>query len=206
MIDRDELAAWLRLIETPDIGRESARKLLAAFGSPQAVFDTSSAAQREVVGPVAAQALATEHESLAVWVAATLDWLGAEAPEPRAVITLGDSRYPRALLETADPPLLLYTQGRTDLLQVHAIAVVGSRNPTRQGIDNARAFAAHLSQAGLTVISGLALGIDAAAHEGGLEGAASTLAVVGTGLDRVYPRRNLALAHRIAERGLIVSE
>ena len=101
MIDRDELAAWLRLIETPDVGRESARKLLAAFGSPQAVFESSGAAQREVVGPVAAQALATEHESLAVWVAATLDWLGAEAPEPRAVITLGDSRYPSALPRSA---------------------------------------------------------------------------------------------------------
>ena len=206
VIDRDELTAWLRLIETPAVGRESARKLLASFGSPQAVFEGSSAARREVVGAAAAQALASEPESLAALIASTLDWLAADVPEPRAVVTLGDARFPRALLETADPPLLLYTQGHTDLLQADAVAVVGSRNPTRQGTDNARAFSAHLSQAGLTVISGLALGIDAAAHEGGLDGAASTVAVVGTGLDRVYPRRNLVLAHRIAEQGLIVSE
>jgi DNA processing protein len=102
--------------------------------------------------------------------------------------------------------LLLYAQGRVALLRTDSVAVVGSRNPTHQGIDNARAFATHLSRAGLTVVSGLALGIDAAAHEGGLDGAASTIAVVGTGLDRVYPRRNLALAHRIAGQGLILSE
>ena len=206
MIDRDELAAWLRLIETPKLGRDSARKLLAAFGSPQAVFDAAGNARREVAGAAAAEVLASEHNSLAALVTATVAWLQAEAAEPRAVVVLGDPRYPRALLETADPPLLLYAQGRTALLQADAIAVVGSRNPTRQGADNARAFSAHLSRAGLTVVSGLALGIDAAAHEGGLEGSASTVAVVGTGLDRVYPRRNLVLAHRIAEQGLILSE
>ncbi len=206
MIDRDELAAWLRLLETPSVGRDSARMLLAAFGSPQAVFEASGGARREVAGAGAASALASEHESLAALVTLTLAWLNAESPEPRAVITLGDPLYSRALLETADPPLLLYAQGHTELLQADAIAVVGSRNPTPQGTDNARAFSTHLSRAGLTVVSGLALGIDAAAHEGGLEGSASTVAVVGTGLDRVYPRRNLVLAHRIAEQGLMLSE
>ena len=206
MIDRDELAAWLRLLETPKVGRESARKLLAAFGSPQAVFDASGAARREVAGAIVAEALASEHDAPAALLALTLDWLNAESPQPRSVITLGDPLYPRALLETADPPLLLYAQGRAELLQADAIAVVGSRNPTPQGMANARSFAAHLSHAGLTVVSGLALGIDAAAHEGGLEGAASTVAVVGTGLDRVYPRRNLRLAHRIAAQGLMLSE
>ena len=206
VIDRDELAAWLRLLETPKVGRDSARRLLAAFGSPQAVFDASSAARREVAGATPAAALLSEHESLAALLTLTLDWLNAESQERRALVMLGDPLYPRALLETADPPLLLYAQGRTELLQTAAIAVVGSRNPTPQGADNARAFATHLSRAGLTVISGLALGIDAAAHEGGLAGAASTVAVVGTGLDRVYPRRNLRLAHRIAEQGLMLSE
>jgi DNA processing protein len=206
VIDPDELGAWLRLLETPGLGRESARKLLAAFGSPQAVIDASTAARRELVGATQAGALVTEPEPLAALVAMTLAWLEAGEAEPRAVITLGDARYPRALLNTADPPLLLYAQGRFELLQADAIAVVGSRNPTPQGADNARAFSSHLSHAGMTVVSGMALGIDAAAHAGGLEGAARTLAVVGTGLDRVYPRRNLGLAHRIAERGLIVSE
>ncbi len=206
MIDPDELGAWLRLLETPGVGRESARKLLAAFGSPHAVIAASTAARRDLVGSIQAGALATEPEPLGALVAMTLDWLRADAVEPRAVITLGDPRYPRALLEGADPPLLLYAQGRFELLQIDAIAVVGSRNPTPQGADNARAFSSHLSDAGLTVVSGLALGIDAAAHTGGLEGTASSVAVVGTGLDRVYPRRNLRLAHRLAERGLIISE
>ena len=206
MIERDELAAWLRLIETPGVGRESARRLLAAFGSPQAVFTAAGSARAEVAGAAAAEALAAEHESVDALLSLTWAWLAAAAAEPRAVITLGDPLYPPALLETADPPLLLYTQGRTELLRAEAMAVVGSRNPTRQGIDNAREFSASLSQAGLTVVSGMALGIDAAAHEGGLDGAGSTVAVVGTGLDRVYPRRNLSLAHRIAQQGLMLSE
>jgi DNA processing protein len=206
VIARDELAAWLRLLETPQVGRESARRLLAAFGSPQAVIEASSQARREVAGPVPAAALATPSDALDALVAATMDWLNAQAAEPRAVVTLGDAQYPQRLLDTADPPLLLYAQGRIELLQAEAMAVVGSRNPTRQGADNARAFASHLSHAGLTVVSGLALGIDGAAHEGGLQGTASTVAVVGTGLDRVYPRRHLDLAHRIVEQGLIVTE
>jgi DNA processing protein len=207
MIDSRELGAWLRLIETPQLGRESARKLLAAFGSPQAVIEATSAARREVVGRAQAEVLATAPESLDALIATTQAWLAAtDAAEPRDVITLGDPRYPAALIDTADPPLLLYAQGRFELLQAQAVAIVGSRSPTPQGSDNARAFASHLSQGGLTVVSGLAMGVDAAAHAGGLEGEASTIAVVGTGLDRVYPRRNLSLAHRIAQKGLIVSE
>jgi DNA processing protein len=122
------------------------------------------------------------------------------------VLTLADPNYPATLLETADPPLMLYAQGRLDCLNNAAVAVVGSRNATPQGLDNARTFSNHLSQGGIAVISGLALGIDGAAHEGALEGVGSTIAVVGTGLDRVYPRDHLALAHRIAETGLILSE
>lgn len=206
MIDPDELGAWIRLLETPGVGRESARRLLAAFGSPQAVFAASTVARREVVGAVAATALAESSEALDQQSRITLDWLAAATTAQRSVITLDHPLFPPALLHAADPPLMLYAQGRLELLGGEALAVVGSRNPTRQGTDNARAFSAHLSQAGFTVVSGLALGIDAAAHEGGLEGAASTLAVVGTGLDRVYPKRHLALARRIAEQGLIVSE
>ncbi len=210
MIDSEELGAWLRLLETPGLGRESARKLLAAFGSPQAVLAASTAALREVVGASASTALATAlttaSPTLDTLVQTTADWLAAETDVPRSVITLGDPLFPAALLHAADPPLLLYAQGNTTLLTGQCVAVVGSRNPTRQGTDNARAFSATLSQAGLTIVSGLALGIDAAAHEGGLEGLASTIAVVGTGLDRVYPKRHLALAHRIAKNGLILSE
>ena len=206
MIDRDELGAWLRLLETPGLGRESARRLLAAFGSPQAAVAASSAARREVIAPAAAASLGSVSDALAGLIARTLAWLADTSAEARHVVTLGDPLYPAPLLATADPPLLLYAQGRLELLGAEQIAVVGSRNPTPQGIQNARAFSAHLSGAGLTIVSGLALGIDAAAHAGGLEGPASTVAVVGTGLDRVYPRRNLELAHRIAREGLIVSE
>jgi len=122
------------------------------------------------------------------------------------VITLGDPRYPPSLLQTADPPLLLYAQGRCELLQAQSLAIVGSRNPTPQGRENAHAFAAHFSRAGLTIVSGLALGIDGAAHAGALEGPASTIAVVATGLDEVYPRRHRELARRIARQGLLISE
>ncbi|MEQ1683076.1 MAG: DNA-processing protein DprA [Burkholderiaceae bacterium] len=205
-MDPEELGAWIRLLETPGVGRESARRLLAAFGSPQAVLAASTSARREVVGSVAATALAESSEALDRQTRITLDWLAAEAAMPRSVITLDHPRFPSALLNAADPPLMLYAQGRVELLGGEAIAVVGSRNPTRQGTDNARAFSTHLSQAGFTIVSGLALGIDAAAHEGGLEGQASTVAIVGTGLDRVYPKRHLALARRIAENGLIMSE
>src|SRR6185369_9176379 len=164
------------------------------------------AALREVVSTEAANALQAAPDTLADLLGKTLAWLAGDATAPRQVVTLGDPLYPMALLETADPPLLLYAQGRIELLQAAGIAIVGSRNPTPQGLENARAFAAHLSGAGLTVVSGLALGIDGAAHDGALDGAGSTIAVVGTGLDIVYPKRHLKLAHRIVERGLIVSE
>ena len=204
MIERDELAGWLRLLAIPQLGREGARRLLAAFGSPQGVFAASAVARRAVVRGCDFEPDAAAAQALAAQIDTTWQWLAGA--EQRAVLTLGDALYPQLLLETADPPLLLYLQGRLDLLAAPTLAVVGSRNPTPQGSENARAFAAHLSGAGITVVSGLALGIDAAAHEGGLAGAGSTIAVVGTGLDRVYPKRHHDLAQRIAANGLLMSE
>ncbi len=203
MIARDELAAWLRLLETPQVGRDSARKLLAAFGSPQAVFDASPAARHAVAGAFAG-ALATPAADFEALVERTLAWLGSGAQ--RSIVTLGDAGYPELLLHTADPPLLLYLEGRAELLQAASVAIVGSRNATHQGSANAQAFAHDLSAANLAIVSGLALGIDGAAHAGGLEAAGSTIAVVGTGLDQVYPRRHRELASRIALQGLMVSE
>lgn len=205
MIERDELGAWLRLVGTPSIGRETARRLLAAFGSPRAIFDAPTGAHRELLTSPQAEALSAVQPTLDALIEASWQWLHADDAQ-RHVVVLGDPAYPQALLETADPPLLLHAVGRVELLNAVGVAVVGSRNPTPQGSENARAFAAALSRAGLTVVSGLALGIDGAAHEGALDGVGSTIAVVGTGLDRVYPKRHLALAHRIAREGLMISE
>jgi DNA processing protein len=205
-MERDELEAWLRLVETPGVGRDTARQLLAALASPEAVFTASAASLRRIAGAAVASALASAPVGFEEILARTRLWLDGADTEARHVITLGDARYPPALLQSADPPLLLYVIGRSELLGAPSIAIVGSRNPSAQGLDNARAFATHLSRAGYSVVSGLALGIDGAAHEGGLQGAGSTIAVVGTGLDRVYPKRHLELARRIAAHGAIVSE
>jgi DNA processing protein len=206
----DELAAWLRLLLTPGVGRDGARRLLAALGPPPAVFAAPAAALRSLGGDALAAALAEPPGDWAAQCAATAAWLAADAT--RCVLTLADAQYPPALLQTVDPPLLLYAQGRVGLLAVRdALAIVGSRSPSAQGRDNARAFAAHFSRAGWCVVSGLALGIDGAAHEGALDGiaeggAGGTVAVLGTGIDRIYPARHAALARRIARAGLLVSE
>ncbi len=217
-MDRDELAAWLRLTLTPGIGNDTARRLLAAFGLPQTVFEQGSAALRQVVGPAQASALGAPPPALDAQLQATLDWLAAsDAAIQRRVVTLGDPLYPPSLLALEDPPLLLYLLGQLDGLQAvdwpnHALAIVGSRNPTPQGLENARQFARALRAAGLVIVSGLALGVDGAAHEGALQdagepgGGLATIAVIGTGIDRVYPRRHRELAHHIAARGLVVSE
>lgn len=206
-MDRDELAAWLRLLETPQVGRGSARKLLAAFGSPQAAIHAGRTARKGVVSAAAADALGGRFDALEPLIESTLAWLAeGTVNSPRGIATLGDAHYPALLLETADPPLLLYLQGRNELLRQPSIAVVGSRNPTAQGRENARAFSQHLSQTGLTIVSGLALGIDGEAHQGALQGSGGTIAVVGTGLDVIYPKRHLELAGNIANSGLMVSE
>ena len=200
-----ELGAWLRLTLTPGVGNRHARLLLAAFGLPQAVFSQPLEALSSVVGPKLAQTLTIEPEGWATLCDTTRRWLDASAQHH--LLTLGDGAYPGELLQTEDPPLLLYVLGQPAALeQPRRVAVVGSRNPTAQGAENARHFAQALAQAGVCVVSGLALGVDGEAHQGALDGGGFTLAVVGTGLDRVYPKRHLALAHRIAEHGALVSE
>ena len=215
------VGSWLRLALTPGIGPDAARRLLAAFGEPDAIFGQSESALRQVVSALQAKAL---HETPLGWPERneeTWRWL-QDKPEKgigRAVVTLGDADYPGALLDIPDPPMMLYAMGQTHALSqlqaAHTVAMVGSRNPTPQGLNNAREFARSLAASGLTVISGMALGVDGAAHEGALLGAPDaealdgrlpTIAVVGTGLDRVYPRQHRDLAHQIAQRGLILSE
>ena len=208
-MERDELAAWLRLTLAPGFGNIAARKLLAAFGLPQALFAQSLEALSQLLSPTQAKALLAEPPALAGLLEATWQWL-QEDPAQRRILTLADAGYPQALLDTEDPPLMLYVMGQPFRQWPRSISIVGSRNPTPQGVTNARDFARSFAQAGFTVVSGMALGIDAAAHEGALDvdapGRIATIAVVGTGLDRVYPKRNLELAHRIVARGLIISE
>lgn len=201
-----ERAAWLRLALTPGLGPVTLRQLLASFGLPQDVLGAGRAALARhlpdelagrLSGPIASEVIEA--------IARTEEWLAA-TPDA-AVISLADPGYPAALLGSADPPPLLFARGRLELLSRPALAIVGSRNCSAQGAANAQTFARHLAAGGLTIVSGLALGIDAAAHTGALEGGeASTIAVLGTGADRIYPASNRALAERIAREGLIISE
>lgn len=205
MLGDDELLAWLRLTQTPGVGDLAARRLLAAFGSPEAALAAGAGAWREVAGHEAAAGLAQAvPDTLQALFVRTAEW--QQASPQHHLLTWGDPDYPAVLLQLPDPPPLLYAVGRLAQLRAPCLAMVGSRHATPAGRDNAHAFASHFSQRGLTVVSGLALGIDAAAHEGALEGPGSTIAVVGTGLNQVYPRRHTALAARVAATGLMLSE
>jgi DNA processing protein len=203
-----KLAAWLRLERAAGIGPRTGVKLLEAFGSIEAVFDaafnTGSAALAGHLNAGQARALqAPASSELERLIEATLRW--RERPGHQ-VLALGEPGYPDLLANIPDPPLLLYIKGRVELLESPMLAIVGSRNASAQGKANALAFAESLSGAGLCIVSGLALGIDAAAHEGALKGPGSTVAVVGTGPDLIYPARNRALCERIGIEGCIVSE
>ncbi|WP_027477252.1 DNA-processing protein DprA [Curvibacter gracilis] len=218
-MQREELQAWLRLTLSPGVGNQSARRLLAALGSPEAVFEAAPERLHELVTPAQAQALSQPPTGLEALLERTWSWLQAPADGLcHQLLTLGDPAYPADLLQLADPPLMLYALSGRPLPHsegpLQAVAVVGSRNPSAQGLENAHAFAHSLVGQGFCVVSGLALGIDGAAHEGALSAATGsadtalwpTLAVVGTGLDRVYPRQHRDLAHRVALQGVMLSE
>jgi DNA processing protein len=196
-----ELAAWIDLSLVPGLGGQALRALLSNFGLPRHILDAPAAQlARTVPEPVARSILERDHQDA---VGRALEWVSR--PQ-RAIVTLADASYPRQLLEIADPPALLYVVGDATLLSSVSLAVVGSRNATPQGLANAQAFARALSSAGMTIVSGLALGIDSAAHRGGLEARGGTIAVLGTGADVVYPKQNEALAREITARGALISE
>jgi DNA processing protein len=201
MTQEPGLASWLQLTLTPGLGAASLRAMLRQFGLPQAILQKKRSELAQFASAEALEAL--DGSGVQDAVARSLEWGAAPG---HAIITLADEGYPRALLEIPDPPALLYAAGRSELLSRAALAIVGSRNASAQGERNAESFARALSDAGLAIVSGLALGIDAAAHRGGLAGAIGTIAVLGTGIDVVYPRRNAELAAQIASRGLLLSE
>lgn len=196
-----DAAHWVGLSLIPGIGSRSYRDLLSAFGTPQQIYRTSCASLARVVSPAIARQIAEGPDEASA--APALAWLSQPGNH---LITLADDEYPRALLEIPDPPPLLYAKGRRELLNVKTLAIVGSRNATPQGMKDAEAFAQSLSEAGYCIASGLALGIDGAAHRGALKGPGSTIAAVGTGLDIVYPARHRQLAHEISEKGVLISE
>jgi len=223
---RENLNAWLRLSLTPGVGNITARSLLLGFGLPEAIFERSALQLQALVSEATSLQLCRIPPGLDEAVETTWAWLhtqthsGSSKILHKRLLTLADPDYPSSLMLTPDPPCLLYVLGQTQHLHLlspptdhapPALAVVGSRNPTPQGRLNANDFAEHLAQAGLTVVSGLALGVDTAAHQGALKGGHAnhplhTIAVVGTGLDRVYPYQNHALALKIAANGLLISE
>lgn len=203
----DELSAWLRLSLEPDLGPSLAYALLSALGEPAQIYARRAAElMRHVPQNLAVQLASEPPAEIAEKIEAALRWVD----EPgRYLLTLADPGYPRQLLTIADPPLLLYVAGDPAQLSKPGLAVVGARNATPGGAENARAFSRHLAAQGWSVVSGLALGIDGAAHEGALAAGAQgagTTAVMGTGIDRIYPAAHRDLAHRIAVQGALVSE
>lgn len=192
---------WLRLACTPGIGAAIGARLIERYGTAKNVLAAGDAGWRELGVPRAARAALAAPD--AARVEETERWL---AQDNHWLVTPTHPHYPDALAELSPAPPWLYALGDTELLTYPAIAIVGSRNPSPGGLETAREFGAALASAGLVVVSGLARGIDAAAHEGALAADGMTIAVCGTGLDRVYPAMNKDLAERIAARGLLISE
>ena len=229
-MDELEIRARLRLMLTPGIGNESARRLMMRFGSIHGVFEASELQWAEVISRSQIAALQNPPALLDAHYTRTLQWL-SDKPlvlhAQRALWPLGHPHYPEPLLHLADPPLLLFVEGQVQQSLGPAVSVVGSRNPTPQGRQTAMQFGRALADAGLCVVSGMALGIDGASHQGALQSLASsnktplpieaekdgsppafwtTVGVVGTGLDQIYPRHHRALAQEVMGHGVLISE
>jgi DNA processing protein len=198
---QQDIESWIALCLIDGVGDESIRRLLVAFGSPAEIFTASTSALERLVNKKVAQSIVKGADRNKV--TATLKWL---EDSQNSIITFADPDFPLLLLNIPDPPPLLYFKGKRELLNLPMLAIVGSRNATPQGLVNAEAFAKATSDTGLCIVSGMALGVDTAAHRGGLRGHASSIAVVGTGLDLVYPASNRKLAHDLAQQGGLISE
>ena len=200
--DTNEAAIWICLQQIPGLNSQGICKLLSQFGSPENIFAASHQALKQVVSDAISNLIKQGPDLEAI--EPSLQWLQKDGNH---LITLADAHYPQALLEIPDPPPVLYAKGDLSCLTMPAIAMVGSRNASAQGEKNAEEFAYALSRQGLCIISGMALGIDGAAHRGALKHEnGKTIAVVGTGLDIVYPSKHRELAHKIVAQGLVISE
>ena len=196
-----EAVRWLLLIRAPGLGTRTGARILEHYASPTLILDAATEKQ-QLCG---LKRTAIDYLKSPDWEVIESDLAWLNQPD-RHLITLDDPRYPALLRDIPDPPLALFVHGDPECLVTPQLAVVGSRNPTPGGRENAFEFARYLVGAGLTITSGLAAGIDGAAHRGALAGGGRTVAVVGTGLDRVYPAEHLELAHTITAQGALVSE
>ncbi|CAG0972053.1 partial DNA processing protein DprA, partial [Rhodocyclaceae bacterium] len=203
----EELRAWLRLSLEPELAPAQARQLLAACGLPPQIYQSSvQTLSRHIPTELAVQLSQEPLDELQAQVEQAVEWL--KQPNHH-VVTLADPTYPASLLDLHDAPLLLYANGDLGVLQRKGLAIVGARNATQSGQETATDFAATLASRGWCIISGLASGIDQAAHKGALKAgppSAGTIAVMGTGLDLVYPAAHRDLAHQISAHGLLLSE
>ncbi len=201
-LDETSLSAWLALLHCPGIGPRRYQTLLEFYGQPKALLDAGPGEINRLQLPKESKEWLKQPDLSKI--EADLSWL--QSSSEHHIITLQDPRYPERLKQIDSAPPMLFVNGKPELLKTLQLGMVGSRNPSAGGKENAFNFAQSLSQAGLTITSGMALGIDAAAHQGALAGSGQTIAVTGTGLDRVYPARHRKLAHEIASNGALISE
>lgn len=203
LANHSKLTPWLLLLHTPGIGPITLARLLEQFNTPTGILSAAADGQLQKLGIKKHTIEYLTSPDLAL-VDKDLEWM--EAGSDRHILCRDDHYYPALLNEIADPPPVLFIRGKPDLLNSPQLAIVGSRNPTPVGLETSQAFAQSLVETGLTITSGLALGIDAAAHSGALAGGGTTIAVTGTGPDRIYPASHRRLAEKIIANGALVSE
>jgi DNA processing protein len=202
VLSQEEELHWLALKLVPGLGTRISKRLLDRYRSPQAIFrasrtdlegsGVSGAVAQSIASGCAFEDAAAQHEKI--------------KESGATLVTISDPRYPKLLREIYDPPILLFARGRVELLQSIMLGVVGTRRPTPYGVAVAERLSSDLANAGLTVVSGMARGIDTAAHKGTLAAGGDTVAVLGCGVDIVYPSENRKLAAEICAKGLMLSE
>lgn len=197
-----EIYAFLKLALTPQVGPVTMRKLLHHFGSAKEILNKDSHTLGKFVNKTIVNLILNDASQERL--DNTIEWLDKD--KNNHILVLINDNYPRELKQISDPPPILFAKGKLELLLNPKLAVVGTRHPSPQGSINARNFSQDLSNNGITIVSGMAAGIDRAAHLGALNAQSGTIGVLGTGIDRIYPSSNSDLFHKVAEDGLLISE
>ena len=205
MTKHNELESWISLTRVPGVGPKTFQTLLLEFDSPLDALNASiSSLKNAGVSDKVAKLIVDSKNNQSQSILADTEWLNAA--DDHHIITLNSKEYPPLLKQISNPPPLLYIHGNPSLLKDPQLAIVGSRQPTQGGQSASYDFAHHLGKTGLCITSGLALGVDGYAHQGAIDSNSPTIAVIATGIDRVYPAKHRDLAHKIVEKGAIVSE